>query len=91
MFLYNILFLILLIFIQPIQGYFMNISMGIINTQTVIACGSSIDIYPSFDPNQVIICPHLIIEKEKIQMIYMNICEILTKIHFLIFIKFYFK
>lgn len=74
MFLYNILFFI---FISPIQGFLMNINLAIINTETVIACGSSIDIYPLFDTNQVIICPYIIIEKENIQMIYMNICKIL--------------
>jgi hypothetical protein len=50
--------------------------MAIANTQTVIACGSSIDIYSTFDPAQVIICPYVWIEKDKIQLIYMNICKI---------------
>ncbi len=76
MILYNILFLLLVFFKHTIQGYFLNISMAIVNTQTVIACGSSIDIYSLFDPAQVIICPYVSIEKHKIQLIYMNICKI---------------
>ena len=47
-----------------------------VNTSTVIACGSSIDIYPTFDPAQVIICPHVRLEQDKIQWIYLNICKI---------------
>jgi hypothetical protein len=58
--------------------------MAIINIQAVIACGSSIDIYPSFDPAQVIVCPYVLVEKDKIQLIYMNICKILK-------VFFYFK
>jgi hypothetical protein len=50
--------------------------MAIANTQTVIACGSSIDIYSTFDPAQVIICPYVWIDKDKIQLIHMNICKI---------------
>jgi len=58
--------------------------MAIINIQTVIACGSSIDIYPSFDPAQVIVCPYVLVAKDKIQLIYMNICKIFE-------VFFYFK
>lgn len=50
--------------------------MAIINTQTIISCGLSIDIYSSFDPVQVIICPYVLIRKSKLQSINMNICKI---------------
>ncbi len=83
MILYNILFLFLVVFIHTIQGHFLNISMAIVNTQTVIACGSSIDIYSLFDPAQVIICPYIFIDKDKIQLINMSICKI-EKILYLI-------
>jgi hypothetical protein len=71
-----LIFLFLLYFFNPIQCYLWYIPTAIINTQTVIACGPSIDIYSSFDPAQVIICPYLSIEKEKIQLISLNICKI---------------
>ncbi len=66
----------LISFINPIQCYLWHIPMAITNTQTVIACGSSIDIYSTFDPAQVIICPYVWIDKDKIQLIHMNICKI---------------
>jgi hypothetical protein len=49
--------------------------MAIINTQTVIACGLSIDIYLSFDPAQVRICPYVFIKKDKLQLLQMNISK----------------
>jgi hypothetical protein len=72
----NILFLFLLSFVHSIPSYRLNISLAITNTRTVITCGLSIDIYSSFDPAEVIICPNVLIEKNKIQLIYMNICKI---------------
>jgi hypothetical protein len=53
----------------------LNISMGIINTRTVIACGLSIDIYRSFDPTQVITCPYVSVATNNIQLINMNISK----------------
>ncbi|CAF5098145.1 unnamed protein product [Rotaria sp. Silwood1] len=47
--------------------------MAIVNIQTVIVCGSSIDIYSSFDPNQIVICPYVLIEKDKTQFMNMSI------------------
>jgi len=90
MFLNNILFLFLVLFVSTIQCQFLNISMAIMNTQTVIACASSIDIYPLFDPAQVIVCPYVSINKEKIQLIYMNICKI-SKFFFFFFLYTIFK
>jgi hypothetical protein len=71
------LFLLLLSFINPIQCYHWRIPTAIMNAQTVIVCGLSIDIYSTFDPAQVIICPYVWIEKEKIQLISLNICKYL--------------
>jgi len=65
--------------------------MAIINTQTVIACDLSIDIYKSFDSAQVIVCPYVLIEKEKIQLIYMNICKISKVFFFFILFCFFLK
>ncbi|CAF1295458.1 unnamed protein product [Rotaria sordida] len=70
---YNVLFLFSLSFISIVQCNLLNISLAIINTQTVIACGLSIDIYSSFDPTRIIICPYVSTEQDKIQLIYMNI------------------
>jgi hypothetical protein len=53
----------------------LNVSVGITNARTVIACGLSIDIHPLFDPAQVIICPYVSIDQRKLQLIYLNVCK----------------
>lgn len=72
------LFVLGLILIHTSQSNLLQISTVVANTSTVIACGSSIDIYPIFDPAQVIICPYLRLEEEKIQWIYLNICKMIV-------------
>lgn len=69
------LFLFGLTLIHSTQTNLLDISTVIINTSTVITCGSSIDIYPTFDPAQVIICPYVRVDEDKIQWIYLNICK----------------
>ncbi len=83
MLLHNILFLCLssVIFTVKCQVFnnnLLNISMGIVNAQTVIVCGLSIDIYSTFDPAQIITCPYVSIQEENIQLIDMKICKILS-------------
>ncbi|CAF2113855.1 unnamed protein product [Rotaria magnacalcarata] len=70
---YNALSLICLSFIPTIQCSLLNISIAIINTRTIVGCSSSIDMYESFDPAQIIICPYVFIDKDRIQLINMNI------------------
>lgn len=70
------LFILGLILIPTTHSNLLEISTVVVNTSTIIACGSSIDIYPTFDPAQVIICPHVRLEQDKIRWIYLNICEI---------------
>ena len=53
----------------------LNISAGITNARTVIACGLSIDIHSSFDPAQAIICPFVSIDKKNLQLIHLNVCK----------------
>lgn len=67
-------------FIRIIQSeLLLNIPTAFVNVKSVISCGPTIDIYSSFDPDQVSICPHVSIDKQHIQLIHMNIC-IRTKI-----------
>lgn len=49
------------------------IPIGIINAETVIICGVRIQTYLSFDPDKVVHCPFVTIEKDRIQLIDMNI------------------
>jgi hypothetical protein len=86
MLLYNIFFLLLLLVVSIIKGHvsrhnFFNISMGIINTQTVIACRSTIDIYSSFNPAQIIICPYVSIQAKTIQLVDMKISKIKEEVN----------
>lgn len=62
-------------FIRIIQSeLLLNIPTAFVNVKSVISCGPTIDIYSSFDPDQVSICPHVSIDKQHIQLIHMNIC-----------------
>lgn len=64
-------------FVHTIQSELLfNISTAFTNIKSVIYCGSSIDIYPIFNPKQVLICPYVSIDQENIQLIYMNTCKI---------------
>ena len=53
----------------------LNVSMGITNARSVIACGLSIDIHSSFNPAQVIICPYVSIDQKKLQLIHLNVSK----------------
>lgn len=78
------LFLFFITLLSTIQCYLLNISIAIINTQTVISCGLSIDIYSSFDPAQVVICPYVFIDKDKIQLFNISICKIVDILYLII-------
>jgi hypothetical protein len=76
MFFYNIL----LSFIVIIQCHVfnpntLNISIGILNARTVIACGLLIDIYSSFDLARIIICSYVVIQEDNVQLTDMNISK----------------
>jgi len=66
---YNTLFLIILSSVlftvkcHVSNNNLLNISMGIVNARTVIACGLSLNIYSSFIPAQIMTCPHIAIQK----------------------------
>ncbi|CAF0913724.1 unnamed protein product [Adineta ricciae] len=51
----------------------LNISQAISNTQTVIMCGLSIDIYESFNQTQVTICPYVFIDRNNIKIFNISI------------------
>jgi len=81
MLLYNILFLFLSCVLFTVKCHvfnnnLLNISIGIVNTRTVIACGLSIYIYSSFDLTQIMLCPYVSIQEENIQLIDMKISKI---------------
>ncbi|UJR32943.1 hypothetical protein I4U23_020406 [Adineta vaga] len=70
---YTTLIVYFLLFTTIIRcSSFLNISQAILNTQTVIACGLSIDIYESFNQTQVTTCPYVSIDNN-IQLISINI------------------
>lgn len=76
----NVLSSFILIFILTVKchattDYLLNISMGITNARTVIACGSSIQFYLSFDPTQVRMCPYASIQENYTQLFDINISK----------------
>lgn len=71
---YNALSLFSLSFIPTLQCTLFNISMAIINAKTIIICGSSIDMYSSFDSAQITSCPYVVIDKSKIKLMDINLC-----------------
>lgn len=77
MLLYQILFLLLSsVKCHISNNKFYNISMGIINAQTVISCGFSINIYSSFNLTEIRNCPQVSIQEKTIQLFEMNICKL---------------
>ncbi len=85
MFLHNILLSILF----TVKGHdnLLNISIGILNAQTVIACQTSMNIYFSFIPSQILRCPHVIIQEDIMQSIHIKIRKRLCGlIHFIMFL-----
>ncbi len=73
MLLYYILFVLLL----SVKGHnhFFNISIGIVNTKTVVLCGLSVNIHSLFNPTQIVVCPYVSIEKENIQLVDMRLSK----------------
>ena len=76
--LYNLLLFVLsstfIIQCHGAKNNILNISMGVANARTVLACGLFIRIYPSFDLKQIILCPSVSVQ-ENIQLFNMSISK----------------
>ena len=73
---FNRILFIIFSFIQACHSLenLLNISLAIINTRTVLTCGSSIIIYFSFNSTEILRCPYVTIEKN-LQLIQMKISK----------------